>query len=284
MVITEKDVGEENKKPGGMKKAFSIWKKLWIIGAIVAVPLFFVSLCADDDADSFESAQVEAEQTKNERSSEKAAKGSLCVSDFKLNKSISSAVKMLKSKGWKPGDGDEGEMGSEYSGSISHMLAYGYVKKDGVFEGYHVPFVQISYDENDRLAHFRIVINTTISKEEVERVWKNEGAEEAKKFVAEARNIAFQEIQKKCLAAYGYTRFAEEDEEGDYGSYVYGFKNKNDDICKVEVRITDSAPMYLDEDYTFGTAFTLDYVSARYREEEKIANELIRQSGRYKNW
>ena len=49
MVITEKDVSSESEKPNGMKKAIGIWKKLWIIGAIIAIPLFFVSLCTNEN-------------------------------------------------------------------------------------------------------------------------------------------------------------------------------------------------------------------------------------------
>ena len=49
MVITEKDVSSESEKPSGMNKAIGIWKKLWIIGAIIAVPLFFVLRCVDEN-------------------------------------------------------------------------------------------------------------------------------------------------------------------------------------------------------------------------------------------
>ena len=117
-----------------------------------------------------------------------------------------------------------------------------------------------------------------------ERISEKRGRGRSQKVRGGNAEYCFSGNPKKCLAAYGYARFSEEDEAYDSNAYTYGFKNKNDDICKLEVRITDSAPMYLDEDYTFGTAFSLDYVSAHYREEEKIANELIRQSSRYKHW
>lgn len=284
----------------------------WAVIALVA--MFVIDLIFNDDKEASEQQTAGREVL----AAEKSAKGDLSVSDFKLNKDVSDAVKMLRSKGWRPGDGDQGEMSSEYSGGyFSYMSAYGYVKKDGVFEGYHVPFVQVSYDEYDKLSHFRVVIDTTVDlteikqrQEELDEKEKslyeavdNEGlyeyeslstemkaefdgineqrrliAEEMKKYVQESRIKAGEEIERRCLLRYGYAPFAEENEEGDADSFIIGYKNKDDDICKFEIRNTSYMPLYSDEDstdYSFGATFTLDYVSARYRAEERLTNALM---------
>lgn len=215
--------------------------------------------------------------TKKTSQTETTVKNDLAVSDFKLNTGISKAVKMLKSKGWKPGDGEDGGMLSEYS---PYLSAFGYEKPKGNFEGFNISFVQIAADEYDKLAHFRVRIITTIDVDEIKNIAKEKSAEEAKKAIDDKRNAAFRDIQKKCLTQYGYSSCKEESEEG-RDSYTYGYKNKSDDICKMEVRIIDSMPIYKGEDYTIGTAFTLDYVSARYRKEEKLARSLLQASGRY---
>lgn len=247
-------------------------KKILKIVGIIFIALIALSFYLDDEE---ETGETRAENNISQH--ETSSKTDLTVSDFKLNAGISKTVKMLKSKGWKAGDGEDGGMLSEYS---SYLSAYGYEKPRGKFEDYNVSFVQIASDEYDKLAHYRIKINTSIDTNEMKRIATEKGIEEAKKYVDENRNAFFCDIQKKCLTKYGYSTYKEENEEY-RGSYTFGFKNKNGDICKMNVKITDSAPIYAGEDYTFGTLFTLDYVSARYRKEEKLARDLMRASGRY---
>ena len=242
---------------------------LIIFAVFVAIGFFF----NDDEDDNKNSTDVEVVQDSKQNN-----KVDLKVSDFKLNSNMSKAVKMLKSKGWKPGDGEDGEMMTLYNGGISTDLdSYGYEKANGNFEGYKVSFVQISSDEYNKLAHFRVTISTAFDAEELKQIASNSGAEKANESLTKNREKVFNEIQKKCLAQYGYSPFEEENENGESrNSIIFGYKNKNDDICKIEVKITDSSPIYAEEDYTFGIDFTLDYVSARYRSEEKLANDLFR--------
>lgn len=217
---------------------FAVWTALGIVIAMF-----------DDEE---ESEETQTANVKTEKVSEKEDKPDLSVSDFKLNKDIEKAVKMLRSKGWRPGDGEDGECDSGYSDFLG---AYGYVKQDGRFEGYHIPFINVSFDEYGNLAHFRVVINTTVN------------SEETKKAVEETKTAIFNEIAKKCILQYGYSPSADENEEPDpYGSFVIGFKNSGGDICKMEITETG----------TFTTSYTLNYVSARFRNEEKLAAELLK--------
>lgn len=244
-------------------------KKILKTVGIIFVALIAISFFIDDE----ESTNQVSQKNTN-------LKSNLAVSDFKMNGNISKTVKLLKSKGWKPGDGENGEMLSEYS---PYLSAFGYENQRGKFEGYNVSFVQIASDEYNKLAHYRIMINTAIDIEEIKKIASEKGVEEAKKTIDEKRNTAFRDIQKKCLTQYGYSSYKEESEKG-RNSYTYGFKNKIGDICKMKVRITDSMPIYEGDNYTIGTAFTLDYVSARYRKEEKLARDLLKASGRYRGW
>lgn len=245
-------------------------KKIIKVALVILAVSTVISFFIDDDEIS------ENATTRQISKTETTLKNDLAVSDFKLNSDISKAVKMLKSKGWKPGDGENGEMLSEYS---AYLSAFGYEKPRGNFEGYNVSFVQIAADEYDKLAHYRIIINTAIDIDEIKKIATEKGTEEAKKSIDEKQNTFFRDIQKKCLTQYGYSTCEEESEKG-RNSYTYGFKNKNGDICKMEVRITDSIPVYAGENYTIGTTFALDYVSARYRKEEKLANSLLKASTR----
>lgn len=282
---------------------FAVWTALGIVIAMF-----------DDEE---ESEETQTASVKTEKVSEKEEKPDLSVSDFKLNKGIEKAVKTLRSKGWRPGDGEDGECGSEYSGYLS---AYGYVKQDGRFEGYHIPFISVSFDEYGNLAHFRVVIKTTVNSEDYKKLsaelerqekalfekiddGKNTGsgdfyaimesvenaqknitpeiqaqfdeiyekqrilAEETQKAVEETKTDIFNEIAKKCILQYGYSPYADENEKADrYGSFVIGFKNSGGDICKMKITETG----------TFTTSYTLDYVSARFRNEEKLAAEILK--------
>ena len=249
-----------------IKKSF----KCIVIVFVVLVAISFFIENANDNYSQKNNTSASAQI------SEKDEQAELSVSDFKLNDNISKTIKMLKTKGWRPGDGDKGEMESEYNGShFSGLGAYGYIMHNGIFEGYSVPYIQISYDEYNKLAHFRIVINTLIDTDEVKKVASDEGIENARNLLNERRENTFREVQKKCLIQYGYSPCEEENEDGDFNSYIYGYRNKNGDICKLKVQIIDYAPIYEGEDYIFETDFTLDYVSARYRNEEKLANKLM---------
>lgn len=286
----------------------------WII--LIFIVVILVSLFFDDEEVS------SRDFTNSESTIEKTdykVKSGLSVSDFKLNENINKTIKMLKLNGWQPFDGEYGDMESEYSGGyFSFMNAYGYVKDDGVFEGYDVPGIQISYDEYGKLAHFRIVINNSIDSTEVKRklselsekednlyVMINDGCdvsssdiyemmvninssqnkftpeiqtefdkireerlqivEETKNDVREKRIKFCTEIENKCILNYGYSFCSEENEIKDGIIQVFGYKNKNGDICK----------FLIDDISDFETTYTLDYVSANYRNEEKLTNELM---------
>ena len=218
----------------------------WALLAFVAFVVIGVLLDYEDE--SSESTLVsEAVQD-----SEKNSKSDLSVSDFKLNKSISTAKKMLKSKGWYPGDGEEGECGSYYSG---FLLGYGYEKQGGVFEGYRVPIVIISEDEYGKLAHFRTEIYFKVQADDKKQIKK-----------------ILEEVEQNCILKNGFSHSSDEDDDL-HG--VLGYKNKNGDVCKMDINF----PKSFDSEQEI--QFELDYVSARFRKEELAAQEILRMSGRY---
>lgn len=289
-----------------------------ILKWVLIIPVVWIALAV---AVSFDDEEEESAETqtnvKMTAPAEKTAQTGLSVSDFALNKDISKALKTLRSNGWKPGDGDEGECGSGYS---DFLAGYGYEKQDGRFEGYHVPFIIVSADEYGKLAHIRVRIDTAVNSKdyieqrnelnrqeealfekiddgkniyntdfytlmdsvqnvqgkitpeiqaEYDEIYKKHKTLEAEteKVVVEAKGEAIKKVEKLCILRHGYSYSADEYNEDEEGkrSLVLGYKNGNGDICKIV--ITDTG--------RFTTSFTLDYVSARFRNEEKLAQEIL---------
>lgn len=225
----------------------------WILIILVVWIALAVAVSFDDDEEESAETQTNVKMT---APAEKTAQTGLSISDFALNKDISKALKTLRSKSWMPGDGDEGECGSGYS---DFLAGYGYEKQDGRFEGYRIPFIIVSADEYGKLAHIRVSIDIAIDSKDYR--------EETERAVVEAKGEAIKEVEKLCVLRHGYSYSADEYDEDEEGkrSLVLGYKNGNGDICKMV--ITDTG--------RFTTSFTLDYVSARFRNEEKLAQEIL---------
>lgn len=234
----------------------------WVLIILAVWTALCVVVMFDDDEESAKN-QTTVKMT---TPPEKISQIDLSVSDFTFNKDISNAFKTLRSKGWMPGDGDEGECGTGYS---DFLTGYGYIKQDGKFEGYRIPLIIVSADEYEELAHIRVTIDIAINSKEyidLSNEFNSQKEEELQKILTEKKGEAFKEIEKLCLLRHGYSYSADEDEERNrYGSFILGYKNNNGDICKLEITETGR----------FTTTFTLDYVSARFRNEEKLAQELL---------
>mgnify|MGYP003294783556 CR=1 FL=1 len=193
------------------------------------------------------------EESSEKQSVKNASKNDLAVSDFKLNKSISNALSMLRSKGWEPGDGEDGECLLEYSPFLS---GYGYEKIGGTFEGYRIPFVDVGTDEYGKLANYKVIITVSIPE------FNSDGSEDLKTYIDSSREKTFNEVVKKCLLNYGYDISNDESEIMDG---IFGFRNKGGDFCRMKIGFQG--------DYIM--TFTFNYVSARFRNEEKLANQLL---------
>lgn len=239
----------------------------------------------------------------------------LHVSDFKLDKDISKAFKTLRAKGWVPGDGDMGECGSGYSdflagygyektngsfenydvpfiiissdenGNLAHFKVIINTKIDSneienafaeLDKQEQALFDKIDPDEkpntNDVHTMFESIRKTQENiTPEIEAEFdeikekRKKLVEESKQRTDEARKAILKDMEKKFLLQYGYLYFADENEKNQTSAITLGYKNSNGDICKMDVAPKSS----------FETVLTLDYVSARFRNEELLAYKLM---------
>ena len=143
MVITEEDVSKETEKPSGIKKAIGIWKKLWIIGAIIAIPLFFVLRCVDDEDNT------ETIKQGNPQSEEISR---LVFSDFTFGSNKDDFTKMLENKGWTLTNSYREN--DELSLSLEFMIY-----REATFQRQLTHDIVAGFDENNTLQEITIIFD-----------------------------------------------------------------------------------------------------------------------------